>query len=168
MTACFLSVFLVVFSQPPVIRQDNFSVGGGVSYRHGIKEDFSRPGINLEFYYFLMDNFRGGLDLAYYAEDIDLSTSAFEANLNAIVNFSSFDDFLIYGLLGGQFAYIEYDWDVNFEKGKYNGIGLNMGAGLEYIIDNIIIHGQPKATLYCLDTFRITPSYRLGVRYVFN
>ncbi len=147
---------------------DDFSIGGGISYRLGIKEEFSSPGINLEFYYYFIDYFRSGIDLTYYIVDGNFSPSAFEANINVCALFFPDRYWSIYGLAGIQFIWIEYDWGEEFGKDKHYGFGFNLGGSVEYNLeDNFKIFAEPKITLYCIDKFRMTPNFTLGVRYFF-
>ncbi len=152
-----------------MFRSDDNYIGGGISYRHGILEDFSAPGINLETYYRFFDSdiFRTGIDLTYYVVDGDFSPSAFEANLNTHFLLEENAQWIYHGLVGVQFMWVDYDWGEVFGSERYYGFGANLGGIVEYYIGDIRIFAEPKVTFYDFDTFRITPQLTLGVRYVF-
>jgi len=153
---------------PRIGSRYEYTLGGGVSYRLGIKEDFGAMGINIESYYYFVDQFRAGLDLHYYLVDFDFSPSAIEVNLNTGLTLIENRYLALLGLAGFQFIWIDYDWDNEvFGNDRHYGLGLNLGANVEYDIDFFKIFVEPKMTLYAVNEFRITPSFTFGVRYFF-
>ena len=158
---------MVAASQPRMALRNDITIGGGASYRLGIKEEFSAMGINLESYFYFVDEFRAGLDLHYYLVDFDFSPAAWEANLNTGVLVLEDRDVYIYGLIGLQFLWIDYDWGEEFGKDKHYGFGVNLGGSVEYDIDFLKIYAEPKITLYTVNKFRIASTFSLGIRYTF-
>ncbi len=146
---------------------DDFCIGGGFSYRLGIKEEFSSPGLNMEFHYYVIDYFRTGIDLTYYVANINFSPAAFETNVSGSFLYALDREWTLYGLTGFQFIWAQYDWDEPFGKESHIGLGFNLGGGIEYYPGYVSIFTQPKITLYCIDRFRITPNFTIGVRYFF-
>lgn len=165
LTAGLLSFFFVAVSQPRILTRHEITVGGGLSYRHGIVEEFMAPGINVEGYYHFVDEFRAGLDITYYLVDFGFSSPAFEINVNTGTLLFEEDLWLIYGLAGFQFIWIDYDWGEPFGNEKHYGVGFSLGGSVEYDLNYIRIFAEPKMTLYNLDSFRSTPSISIGVRY---
>ena len=166
LSVVFIFICVTASSQ---FRPDNLSIGGGISYRHGLLEEFSAPGINLESYYRFFDseNFRTGIDLTYYVVDGNFSPTAFEANINTHFLVFDHEQWIFHGLVGVQFIWVEYDWGEVFESERYSGPGANLGGIVEYYIGDIRIFAEPKVTFYDFDEFRTTPQFTLGVRYSF-
>jgi len=169
LSVVFIFIFVTVASQSRIFRSNDVYVGGGISYRHGIFEDFSASGISLESYYRFFDseNYRTGIDVTYYVVDGDFSPTAFEVNLNTHFYLAEYYEWVFHGLLGGQFMWVEYDWGEVFRSEIYTGFGVNLGGIVEYDMGDIIIFAQPKVTFYNVNEFRITPQLTLGARYVF-
>ena len=147
--------------------RNDITIGGGPSYRLGVKEEFSAMGINIESYYYFVNEFRVGLDLHYYLVDWDFSPRAWEANINTGILVLEDRDLYVFGLLGIQFLWVEYDWGEAFGKDKHYGFGFNIGGSVEYDIDFLRFYAEPKITLYTVNKFRFTPNLAIGIRYFF-
>ncbi len=162
---------LPAVSQPKLGAHTDITLGGGVSYRLGIHEQFSAPGFNIESYLRFVEEYKLGLDFSYYVAKGNFSPTDFEINLNGTVLLFIYEGWQILGLAGIQFAWFEYDWGEIFGDEYYNGLGFNLGASCEHEVTyeggKIDIFVDPKITFYNVNELRVTPSISIGVRHVF-
>ncbi len=174
----FFAVIIISSSFQPVkggFRTDNLSLGGGISYRLGVREDFRHAGIHIESYYSFTRHISAGLDGTYHL--LFSPYSAYDINMNAMFLPNPDDDWRFNALVGIQYISIEYYWGDGDIEDKYglataldhhSGFGFNLGTNIEYGHDDFRMFTQPKITLYCLDKFRMTPNIKLGVRFFLN
>lgn len=126
----------------------------------------SEFGLTGQIYYTVTEDFRGGVDYTYYLIG-ERELSASELNFNVHYFIRNRGGLTMYGLGGinvSNTSGSDQVWRVERDLGnpdtrKY---GLNVGAGVEIRLGNLVVYGEPKATLLGGSQFVLTG----GVRYI--
>ncbi|REL38318.1 hypothetical protein DYD21_06845 [Rhodohalobacter sp. SW132] len=141
----------------------------GVGLTQGTSTGFlgnSEFGLTGQIYYTVTEDFRGGVDYTHYLIG-ERELNASELNFNVHYFVRNRGGLTIYGLGGinvSNTSGSDQRWRVERDLGnpdtrKY---GLNIGAGLEIRIGNLVVYGEPKATLLGGSQFVLTG----GVRFI--
>ena len=108
------------------VHQGETAVGANLVYGSEIEN----LGVGARFQYGIMDQLRAEVGLNYFFEKNHLSW--WDVNINAHYLVGLWNDQLyIYPLAGVNYTMVDYKGDLN-DKGEENHIGLNLGAGIEY------------------------------------
>ena len=87
-------------------------------------------GIGARFQYGVLDQLRAEVGFNYFFEHNHISCWDVNINAHYLVGLSN-NQLYIYPLAGINYTMVDYKGDLN-EKGEENHVGLNLGAGLEY------------------------------------
>lgn len=108
------------------VHQGETAVGANLVYGSEIEN----LGVGARFQYGIMDQLRAEVGINYFFEKNHLSW--WDVNINAHYLVGLWNDQLyIYPLAGVNYTMVDYKGDLN-DKGEENHIGLNLGAGIEY------------------------------------
>lgn len=91
-------------------------------------------GIGARFQYGILDQLRGEVGLNYFFEHNHMSWWDVNINAHYLVGLKN-DQFYIYPLAGLNYTMVNYKGEKD-PKGEENHVGLNLGAGLEYEIND--------------------------------
>lgn len=135
-----LSVICAVLMSTALMAQEGSKfVGANVNY--GVYSNRNEFGLGAKFQYEFIDQWRGEASANYYFEQNDISTWDFSANLHYILPMPQ--GFNIYPLAGVCFDYIHakvHYLDIERQVQSYirttSRLGLNLGAGIEYPLNN--------------------------------
>lgn len=120
-------------------------------------------GISGQFYYTVNEEIRGGVDYTYYLIG-ERELSASELNFNVHYFVRNRDGLTLYGLGGVNVSNTSGNEEKWLEQEDRNPdtrkLGLNFGAGLEIRIGDVVIYGEPKATLFGGSQFALTGCVR--------
>ena len=109
------------------VRQGETAVGANVVYGSEIES----LGIGARFQYGVLDQLRAEVSLNHFFEH--KNTTWWDVNLNAHYLVGLWENKLyVYPLAGLNYTMVNFKHD---EKGEENHVGLNLGAGLEYEIN---------------------------------
>lgn len=140
--------------------QGDFAVGLGAAYGFDVEE----LGINANVNYSFTDEIRAAVDFTYYLADSDFTIWEFNANAHYL--FMNEMDLRIYALAGLQYYNFEFEFDLGgfgTLAAEDDGIGFNVGAGIEYDLGGIMLFAEPKFTISGLEQLNVTA----GVRFAF-
>ncbi|GEM_PF-1977611 len=139
-------------------------VGLGVAYGFDIATD-GELGINGSVYYSVTDRIRLGADAIYYLlnDPQFQKPSFFELNLNTGYHVVNQEVFRAYLLLGMHYASFRYERPVRAADSEEsdNEIGLNIGGGIEFDHESIILFLEPKRSIGGFDQYSITVGGRI-------
>lgn len=108
------------------VHQGETAVGANLVYGSEIES----MGIGARFQYGVLDQVRAEVGLNYFFEKNHLSW--WDVNINAHYLLGLWNEQLyVYPLAGINYTMVDYKGELN-EKGEENHIGLNLGAGIEY------------------------------------
>lgn len=111
------------------VHQGETAVGLNLVYGSEIEN----LGVGARFQYGVLDQLRTEVGFNYFFEKNHLSW--WDVNINAHYLLGLWNDKLfIYPLAGINYTMVDFKGDLN-EKGEENHIGLNLGAGIEYELD---------------------------------
>ena len=111
------------------VHQGESAVGANLVYGSEIES----LGIGPRFQYGILDQLRGEVGLNYFFEHNHLSWWEVNVNAHYLVGLSN-DRLYIYPLAGLNYTMVDYKGELD-AKGEENHVGLNLGAGLEYELD---------------------------------
>lgn len=126
----------------------------------------TETGLTGQLYFTVTEDYRGGIDFTYYLiEERELRANELNFNVHYFVRNRS--NLALYGLGGINISNTSGSdqlWRVERELGNPDtrNYGLNIGAGLEVRLGNIVLYGEPKLTVFGWNQFVLTG----GVRYV--
>lgn len=141
----------------------------GVGLTQGTSTGFlgnAEFGLTGQIYYTVTEDFRGGVDYTHYLiGERDLSANELNFNVHYFVR--NRGGLSMYGLGGinvSNTSGSDQRWRVERDLGDPNTrkIGLNAGVGLEIRLGNVLVYGEPKATLLGGSQFVLTG----GVRFI--
>ncbi|MCC5915241.1 MAG: hypothetical protein JJU46_12755 [Balneolaceae bacterium] len=141
----------------------------GVGLTRGTSTGFlgnSEFGLTGQLLFTITEEFRGGADFTYYfIGERDLNAN--ELNFNAhyfVRNRGNVALYALGGINATNTSGSDQRWRVEREMGDPNTrkFGLNAGLGLELRLGNVLIYGEPKATLFGGSQFAMTG----GLRYI--
>ena len=108
------------------VHQGETAVGANLVYG----SEIASMGIGARFQYGVLDQVRAEVGLNYFFEKNHLSW--WDVNINAHYLLGLWNEQLyVYPLAGINYTMVDYKGELN-EKGEENHIGLNLGAGIEY------------------------------------
>lgn len=108
------------------VHQGETAVGANLVYGSEIEN----LGLGARFQYGILDQLRAEVGLNYFFEKNHLSW--WDVNINAHYLLGLWNEQLyIYPLAGLNYTMVDYKGDLN-PKGEENHVGLNLGAGIEY------------------------------------
>ncbi|MEX2574021.1 MAG: hypothetical protein WD317_06975 [Balneolaceae bacterium] len=138
LTTCLFSVLALAVT---VTAEAQYTVGGGLMYGSEI-EQF---GIRADGFYTINEDFRIGATLGYFFPDEFNGTSFnwFDLDFNGNYFFLNEDELSLYGLGGLNFAFLSINND-NAPNYSETEVGLNLGGGLEYMLDFASLFGELK------------------------
>ncbi len=140
------------------------AAGFGIAYGFNIATD-GELGLDLNAYYAITDGLRLGVDFIYYMlNDPQFQDPRFfEVNVNTSYHFFNREVLRMYVLLGMHYASFRYDRPVISPDSEESDseYGLNIGAGIEFDYETIIIFIEPKLTIDGFDQPSITVGGRL-------
>lgn len=122
-----------------VTAEAQYSAGAGLIYGTEIEQ----LGIRGEGFYTINEDFRVGASLGYFfPDDFNIGSRRwFDVNANANYFLYAEDEVSIYGLGGLNFAFLSINFD-NFPNESETEVGLNLGAGVEYMLDFASLFGE--------------------------
>ena len=104
----------------------------GVNLVYGT--EIENLGIGARFQYGILDQLRGEVGFNYFFEKNQ--TSCWDVNINAHYLLNLWNEQLyIYPIAGLNYTMVDYKGELN-AKGEENHIGLNLGAGVEYELND--------------------------------
>jgi len=112
------------------VHQGNTAVGANLVYGSEIES----LGIGARFQYGILDQLRAEVGFNYFFEHNHMSWWDVNINAHYLVGLKS-DRFYIYPLAGLNYTMVNYKGEKD-PKGEENHVGLNLGAGLEYEIND--------------------------------
>lgn len=111
------------------VHQGETAVGANLVYGSEIEN----LGLGARFQYGVLDQLRTEVGFNYFFEKNHLSW--WDVNINAHYLLGLWNEKLyIYPLAGINYTMVDYKGELN-EKGEENHVGLNLGAGIEYELD---------------------------------
>lgn len=121
-------------------------------------------GLTGQLLYTVNEDIRAGLDFTYYLIG-ERQLSANELNFNIHMFVRNRNNLTLYGLSGINISNTSGSdeiWRVQRELGNPDTrrYGLNLGAGLEVRLGNIVLYGEPKLTLLGWNQLAITGGFR--------
>jgi outer membrane protein X len=108
------------------VHQGETAVGANLVYGSEIES----LGIGARFQYGILDQLRSEVSINRFFEHNHLSWWDVNINAHYLVGLVN-DQFFIYPLAGLNYTMVDYKGELN-DKGEENHIGLNVGAGIEY------------------------------------
>lgn len=142
-----------------------FSLGGGIGYHTEFKDD--NTGLVLEGVYSFTDDVRLAAGFLYYFVDEpkDVSITLMDLNLNVHYIFKNDEDMRIYALGGINSFRFDVSYKDDDDKSSGDETGINLGAGIEYDVGNVMLFGELKITTGDVHDNKII--IHAGVRYTF-
>ena len=111
------------------VHENESAVGANLVYGSRIES----MGIGARFQYGIMDQLRAEVGFNHFFEHDHLSCWDVNVNAHYLVGLRN-DQLYIYPLAGLNYTMIDYKGELN-DKGEENHVGLNLGAGLEYEVN---------------------------------
>jgi hypothetical protein len=164
---CFLSVLILtvlllagtpseLYAQNKVTQQGDITAGAGLSLTTGVGSGGSGEiGINGNGFYAITDEIRAGLGITIFFGDF----APTQINIDGHYLFKNEDNLVLYGLAG--LSYWRWTFDYIFGTITTTTTGLNLGAGVEYVMDSFILFGEAKLVTIGGTPFNITGGIRL-------
>lgn len=112
------------------VHQGETAVGANLVYGSEIES----AGIGARFQYGITDQLRAEVGLNYFFEHKHMSWWDVNINAHWLVGLWN-DQLFIYPLAGVNYTMVNFSGELN-DKGEENHVGLNIGAGIEYEINN--------------------------------
>lgn len=147
-------------------QEGQIQIGPGLMYGSQIEN----LGIKVDGYYTIDDQFRAGVDLAYYFPDnntfgnTEITTNYFAVNLNGNYIFITEKEFMAYALAGINILSISSSGGGG--SASTSETGLNLGAGIEYGLDFGNLFGELKLAGLGGDADQLVLG--AGVRFIIN
>lgn len=139
------------------IKAQDLKVGGGLVLGTGVFEfdDLDNDlGIRVEGLYYINEEIRTSADLTYFfpKSEGDVDASLLGVNINAHYIFYNKEELTAYGLGGLNIAVVTIDTPSQTVPGfgTFGGsdseteVGLNLGGGIEYMLDFVDLFGEAK------------------------
>jgi len=153
----------------PILATNPGDVSFGIGLTRGTSTGFlgnSETGLTGQIYFTVTEEYRAGIDFTYYLIG-ERELSANEVNINVHYFVRNRGSLTVYGLGGINISNTSGSdqlWRVERELGnpdtrKY---GLNAGLGLEIRAGDLVLYGEPKATLFGGSQFALSG----GLRYI--
>ncbi len=159
-----LAVFLILGTssmgnaQNLATQQGDITAGGGLTLTTGVgAEGGGEIGINGGGYYGITDDIRAGLGVSIFFGDF----APTQINIDGHYLFTNEDNLILYALAGLGYWRWTFDFGPFGGKQSFTTSGLNLGGGVEYIMDSFILFGEAKLNTIGGTPFNITGGIRL-------
>lgn len=127
-----------------------FKLGAGLTYGSGVLEgsgsdDWQNDlGLTVDGYYSITPEIRAGAGFTYYLpkEEGGLTINIWELNFNGNYAFINDEEMMVYALAGLNITGIASDFDGDTDSDSETG--LNLGAGIEYVMSFGDLFGEAK------------------------
>lgn len=151
---------LVAFSNSAIAQNMKGDIGVGLGVAYGF--DLEEMGVNVNFNYSITDEIRSAVDFTYYLADSEFTI--WEANINAHYMLVNDQALRLYALAGIQYYSFEFEFEFLGSKisAEDDGIGFNIGAGIEYNLGGVVLFAEPKFTVSGLEQLNLTAGVRFN------
>jgi opacity protein-like surface antigen len=144
-TSCAILGLMLTFNTTSFAQEGRIQIGPSLVYGTEIEQ----PGIAVDGYYTINEQFRAGLGLTYFFPNDFAGGEVkwFGIDINGNYIFYNEDQLMAYGLAGINIISASVDFDGAVEGSGTNTnseTGLNLGAGVEYALDFGNLFGELK------------------------
>ncbi len=145
-----------VNAQALVTHQGDITAGAGLTLTTGVGTGGSGEiGLNGNGFYAITDEIRAGLGISIFFGDF----SPTQINIDGHYLFKNEDDLVLYALAG--LSYWRWTFDTILGSFSTTTTGLNLGGGVEYVLESFILFGEAKLITIGGTPFNITGGIRL-------
>lgn len=136
--------FIFAIHSTTFAQSGDIKIGGGLIYGSEVES----LGLKVDGYYSINEEFRVGAGIGYYFPDkttifgTEISTNYFAVDFNGNYIFYNEDKLMAYGLAGINILSVSVSAGGTSES--TSEVGLNLGAGLEYMVDFGALFGELK------------------------
>lgn len=151
---------IFAFSSSAIAQNMKGDMGVGLGVAYGF--DLEEMGVNVNFNYSFTNEIRSAVDFTYYLAESEFTI--WEANLNAHYMLVNDQALRLYALAGVQYYKFEFEFEFFGAKiaAEDDGIGFNIGAGVEYDLGGVVLFAEPKFTVSGLEQLNLTAGIRFN------